>query len=268
MRTVSLFGAALFISALIIGAFGVGSAIWYLSLLGSSAVVSAAGEFGKLALAGVLPPLAAFIVGDRSTKVRSRYEHFYNGVLFALMTSWLSMFITFFVVPQLPVFKFPFLAAELNAMWPALLALVIAIVIGLEYGHKRHQKLLHEYLPFKLALTIPLIALIAGSAGELIRQLASPNPSVYGMIVMVPLILMVGLLVISYFLSTERNAGDRLTEASICASIGLFATMIASQIPYFGFGISTEVIVPSVIGILVWLAFLYFYFYRRTDSLK
>jgi len=268
MRTVSVFGSALFIAAIAVQAVVAGTVLWYLRVFETSAAINAAGAFGLLALAGVLPPLVAFFIGDRSTKVRSRYEHFYNGMLFAFMTIWLSMFITFYVAPLLAGVKVPFLADELSGIWPAMVSLVIAIAIGIEYGHKRHQKLLHEFLPFKLALTIPLIALIAGSAWELIRQLASPNPSVYGMIILLPVILMVGLLVISYFLSVERNAGAKLTEACISASVGLFAIMIASQLRYAGFGIATDILVPSAIGIFVWLAFLYFYFYRRTDKLN
>lgn len=268
MRTVSIFGSALFIAAIIVQVVIAGSVIWYLRIFGSASIVNAAGAFGMLALSGALPPLAAFLIGDRSTKARSRYEHFYNGVLFAFMTTWLGMFITFFIAPLLPQFSLPFLAEELSGLWPAAASLVIAIVVGIEYGRKRHQKQLIEYLPFKLAFTIPLIALIAGSAGELIRQLINPSPTIYGVIVVVPILLMVGLLSISYALSTETKPGDKLTEACVAASVGMFATMVAAQIPYFGFGVSTEIIVPAVVGIMVWLAFLYFYFYRRADRLK
>ena len=268
MRTVSLFGSALFIAAITIQAVVAGTVLWYLRVFETSVAINAAGAFGLLALAGILPPLIAFFIGDRSTKVRSKYEHFYNGMLFAFMTIWLGMFITFYIAPSLSGIKIPFLTNEFGGIWPAMFALAIAIAIGIEYGQKRHQKLLHEFLPFKLALTIPLIALIAGSAWELIRQLASPNPSVYGLMIIMPVILMVGLLVISYTLSTERTPGDKLTEACVSASIGLFAIMIASQLRYAGFGIATDILVPSAIGILVWLAFLYFYFYRRTDKLS
>lgn len=268
MRTVSLFGSALFIVAVIVQAVIAGTVIWHLRVFEASAAISAAGAFGVLTLAGILPPLIAFTIGDRSTKVRSRYEHFYNGILFAFMTIWLGMFIALFVAPRVSGFLPPYVTDDLGGIWPAVLALVVAIVIGIEYGYKRHQKLLHEYLPFKLAFVISLLALIAGSIWELARQLASPNPSVYGIVIMVPILLMIGLLVISYFLSTEKGAGNKLTEACVAASVGLFAIMIASQIPYFGFGISTQIIMPSVIGILVWLTFLYFYFYRQTDSLK
>lgn len=268
MRTISIFGAALFIAAVVIQAIVVGTVVWYYRTFDSSTVGNASGVFSMVALSGLLAPLAAFVVGDRSTKVRSRYEHFYNGVLFALMTIWLSMFIAIFVTPLLPSLQVSSLTNGFNGVWPAIVALVVAIVIGIEYGRKRHQKPLHEYLPFKIALIIPLLALIAHSGWELIRQLASPNPSVYGMMIVVPFILMVGLLVISYFLSTERSSGDKLMEACISASIGLFAMMIAAQIPYFGFGISTEILIPSAIGILVWLSFLYLYFYRRTDKLN
>lgn len=268
MRTISLFGSSLFIAAVAIQAVVVGTVIWHFRILESSVVANASSVFCMLALASLIPPMAAFLIGDRSTKVRSHYEHFYNGVLFAFMTVWLSMFMTFYVVPMLPVVEVPYLTDEFNRLWPAILALAVAIAIGIEYGRKRHQKVLHEYLPFQLAFVIPLFALIAGSAWDLIRQLASPIPSAYGMMIIVPFVLQLGLLAISYYLSTEHSAVGKLTEASIAASIGLFTIMIASQVPYFGFGIATGILVPSAIGIVVWLAFLYFYFYRHTDNLK
>lgn len=268
MRTVSLFGSALFIAAVVVQAIAAGTIIWYLRMFESSTAVNAASAFGVLALSGILPPLIAFMVGDRSTKVRSKYEHFYNGMLFAFMTIWLGMFIALFVAPRVSGFLAPYITDELGGIWPAVLALAIAIALGIEYGHKRHQKLLHEFLPFKLAFIIPLLSLIAGSAWELIRQIASPKPSVYGAVIVLPLLLMVGLIVISYFLSREQTPGNKMSEACISASIGLFAIMTASQIPYFGFGISTEIVVPSAVGILVWLAFLYYYYYRQTDKLN
>ena len=242
--------------------------IWYMRLFQSSAAINAIGAFSVLALSGIVPPLAAFIIGDRSTRPRSRYEHFYNGTLFAFMAIWLNMFIALFIAPRVTGFIKPYITSDLSGIWPAIVALVITIVIGIEYGRKRHQKLLREFLPFQLAFAISLLTLIAGSAWELIRQLASPNPSVYGAMIVLPLILMVILVVISYYLSSERGILNKLTEACIAASVGLFAAMAASQVPYFGFGVSTEIIVPSAIGILVWLAFLYFYFYRRTDKLS
>ncbi len=268
MRAVSLFGSALFIIAVAVQSVATGAIIWYFGVSQSYMSANTVGLFCVLALAALLPPLAAFMIGDRSTKVRSHYEHFYNGVLFAFMTIWLSTFISFYVAPALFSFELPYLAGDFYSVLPAVIALGLVIAIGVGYGHKRHQKLLHEYLPFKLAFIIPLLALVAGGAWDLVHQLADPNPSVYGMMVVVPVIIQVAMLGISYLLSSERKVGDRLVEASVCASIGFFAAMIAGQLPYFGFGIATDIIVPSAIGVLVWLAFLYFYFYRRTDKLN
>ncbi len=268
MRTVSLFGVGLFIAALVVQSIVVGNIVWYFTMLKSSAGVNGAAVFAMFALAGLLAPLAAFLIGDRSTKIRSRYEHFYNGVLFAFMAVWLSMFLEFYVAPLMPGLKVPYLGDTMQALWPIVAALVVSIVIGIEYGHKRHQKLLHEYVPFQIALTVPLIALIAGSAWGLIRQLASPYPSAYGMVIIVPLLLWLVLLGISYYLSTEKTMPGKITESCVSASIGLFAVMIASQIPYYGFGLATDILVPSAIGTLVWLAFVYVYYYRLTDKLS
>lgn len=268
MRTVSLFGVGLFVAAIIVQAAVVGNIVWYFTMLKSSASVNGIGLFAMLALAGLLAPLAAFMIGDRSTKVRSRYEHFYNGVLFAFMVVWLSMFFTYYVAPLMPGFKLPLVSSDFNALWPVIIALVISIVIGVEYGYKRHQKLLHEYLPFQLALVLPLLALILGSAWGLLHQLASPYPSAYGMVIVVPLLLWLVLLGISYYLSTERTMSGKVTESCVSASIGLFAVMIASQIPFYGFGLATDILVPSAIGTLVWLAFVYAYYYRLTDKLS
>ena len=107
MRTVSLFGTGLFVAAVAVQAVLAGTAIWYMRLFQSSAAINAIGAFSVLALSGIVPPLAAFIIGDRSTRPRSRYEHFYNGTLFAFMAIWLNMFIALFIAPRVTGFIKP-----------------------------------------------------------------------------------------------------------------------------------------------------------------
>lgn len=265
MKVVSLFGIGLFVLAVIVQATLAGSVFWHLSLLESGRYVNVAGSFLLIVLAAILPPVAAYFIGDKSTKNRSQYEHHYNGVLFALLSVWITLAVTVYIVPAIPMVTIPYVTDEFNKLWPAVVAVIVAIAIGITYGHKRHQVLLHEYLPFQVALITPLAALVASSAIGTVAELANPLPSAYGMLMLVPLFVMGLMLVVPLILSAEKSLMGKLTEAVLAASVGLFAVMIASQIPFFGLGIGTDIIIPALAGLVTWLAYLYYYYYRKTD---
>ena len=263
MRTVSLFGVALFIAAVIIQAAVVGTTIWHLGFATANARVNAAFLLGVVALSGLLPPLVAFTIGERSTQTRSRYEHFYNGVLFAMLAIWVVMFISLLVSPLVAANA----PAQFNTLWPAMVAIVVVLCLGLAYGKKRHQKLLHEYQPFQLALVLSLFVLVAMSMVELMGRLISPYPTAYGLAIVVPVLMQLTMVAVPYHLSKEKTMLGKLTEAAIAASVGLFAAMVGGQIPLNNRIAAMDILVPALIGMLVWVAFVYYYFYRVRDRL-
>lgn len=265
MKVVSLFGVALFVAAVAVQAVLAGTTYWHLRTFDIDGGVNAAGSFLLVMVAALIPPLAAYLVGDKATKVRSEYEHHYNGILFAFLTVWLGLAVTVVAGSTLGEVRIPYLDAELNRLWPAAIALMIAIAIGISYGAHRHQKPLHDYLLFKLVFIGALATFIAAGFISTLVDILSPYPSIYGWALLVPIAIVVLMMVVPLTLSKEKTFTGKLMEAMLAVSAGIFAIMVASQIPFSGLGIATSIVVPALVGIVTWLAFLYYYFYRKTD---
>lgn len=263
MRTVSLFGAALFVAAVVVQTFAVGSLLWRTSLTESESAASPLLLVSMVLASALLTPLIAFTIGDKATKARSRYEHFYNGVLFALLAIWLGILVGQFIVP-LFVSGLSYVA---SMAWSAVIVIAMVLGLGVAYGKKRHQKLLHEYEPYQIALVLTLFALVATSLLQLVTSLLNPYPTEYGFAIVIPALMQVVMIVVPYRLSREKTVLGRLTESAIAASIGFTAVMIVGQIPMYGLGAATNIIVPSAVGVIVWLAYLYQYYYRVRDRL-
>lgn len=260
MRTVSVFGTAIFVAFVAVQSFTVGSAILQYGELQIGGVV--AGNIIGALVAFAIPPVAYFI-GDNSTKSRSRYEHYYNGVLFALMSLGLGLLISLFLYAFIPGASDFLNTTVLSQFIPSVIALCIALIVGRAYHKKRHQHELDAYRPFQVAFITPMLLMSVAGVVALIGDAFGSARGVWHDVAAIQLLLMVVMLVVPLFLTHRTTLPGRLMDTYIAFGIGTLSILVFSQVSLQGFGDLIDPLIPFMLGSLVWLAFVYYYFYRK-----
>jgi hypothetical protein len=260
MRTVSMFGTALFVAFVIVNAFMVGSTALVLGELKMSHII--AGNI-VVALAAFAIPLVAYFIGDSSTNSRSKYEHYYNGVLFAFMSFGLSLLVSLFMYAFIPGAVELLNLNQFAQFIPSLIALAIALLIGRLYHKQRHQKQLDAHLPFQVAYITPMLLLAVAGAFSLFSDAFGSTRGAWHDVAAIQLLLMMVMIFVPLFLSHRTTLLGKLTDTFIAFGIGNLAVIVFSQISMKGFGDLIDPLIPFIMGTLVWLAFVYYYYYRK-----
>lgn len=208
-------------------------------------------------MAAIIPPAVAFFAGERLAKPRTKYEHMYNGVLFAFLAIWLSATLSALVFTFMPVPLALAVPFEYLEFLPQLGALAIVTVLAFAYGKKYKHIVLHDFKPYQYLLigcmgvifAMGAMSFAIGAEGQAIELIAMAT---LGMLVSF------GMIVIPYIFSNETRPLTRLTHACLAGSIGIWsligmATMLGSA-PKLE---SLQVIIPSVTGLAAWFVYIY-----------
>lgn len=103
-------------------------------------------------LTGVLPPLVAYLVGEKLVKPRSKYEHYYNGVLFAFLSVWVSAIVGALMFSFVPMPTGLIIPIEYLQYLPQLTALGVVLLLAYLYGKKYKKVALHDFWLYQALL--------------------------------------------------------------------------------------------------------------------
>lgn len=209
------------------------------------------------AVATILPALAAYFIGDKSTRSKKGTLHHYNGVLFGLAAYWVAMltswigFSTVFGVSDQP-YPAPLIATNVA---PVLLTIAIMITLAVVFAKKqgKNTSALH-FLPYQLTL---VIAAVGAFAAPYISN--SPYVTFAGI---GNLLIPVGATALAYLvLGKQKLTGlARLSDALIAMTVGWITVWVAqsflSLLPYQSTHQFIELLSYGI-GLITLLAYLY-----------
>jgi hypothetical protein len=207
------------------------------------------------AIATILPMLAAYFIGDKSTRSKKETLHHYNGVLFGFAAYWVAMlmswigFSTVFGVSDQP-YPVPLIATNVT---PVVLTIVIMSILAVVFAKKqRNNTSALEFLPYQLVLTISV-------AGTFLVPYISESPYVTFPSIGY-LIIPVAVSAIAYAILKKQKVSRfaRLSDALVAMTIGWVTVWITqsflsfSQLPY-----QVTSIAAYAIGLIALGAYLY-----------
>lgn len=207
------------------------------------------------AVATILPALAAYFIGDKSTRSRKDTLHHYNGVLFGFAAYWVSMFMswigfsTVFGVSDHP-FPTPLIATNLA---PVVLTIIIMTILAVAFAKKRNKnESVLQFLPYQLILLISV-------AGTFVAPYISDSLYVTfaGILILMIPVVITG---IAYVLLRKQKTSGlaRLSDALIAMSIGWIAVWVFdSFIGYLQLPNPIVGIPAYVVGLVVFGVYLY-----------
>lgn len=208
-------------------------------------------------LAGIVPPLVAYVAGEKLAKPRTKYEHYYNGVLFAFLAIWLSAAISavfFSFVPMPATLMIPF---EYLQYVPQVLALLIVVLLAYLYGKKYKKVPLHDFKPYRLLLVgCMLVLFLVGTLQLLVTAYSQAAELV--VIGALGILISIGMVVVPYAFSYETHSMSRLTHACIAGSIGIWSLAAMASLPFYAFKLEAlQVMVPAVVSLAAWFVYIY-----------
>lgn len=208
-------------------------------------------------LAGIIPPLVAYLVGEKLAKPRARYEHYYNGVLFAFLAIWLSAAISSVLFSFVPVPTNLIIPFEYIQYIPQLVSLAIVVLLAALYGKKYKKVPLHDFTPYRLLLIGCIMTLFL--VGTLLFMVSAYSQA--GELVVVGILgilISLGMIVVPYAFSHEIHSMARLTYACIAGSIGIWSLAAMTSLPFYAFRLEAlQVMVPAVVSLAAWFVYIY-----------
>ena len=207
--------------------------------------------------AAIVPFLVAYIIGDKATRVKNKVTHHYNGVLFGALAYWLSQL--FASIGTLPFQVSGAVvdttwAAPIANMWPIVATIILITIIAVSY-HAKKQKVgesVLQYRPYQVLLFLSVIVSLVLSQ----QFLAEGYQLTGGLLnIAVPLVL-IG---ISYRVIAKAYPSKlaRLVVAIVAVTFGYLAMRLSMELTY---NVAYSVflgIVATVIGVAVWLGYLW-----------
>ena len=208
------------------------------------------------AVATILPALAAYFIGDKSTRSKKDTLRHYNGVLFGFAAYWVAMlmswvgFSTVFGVSNQP-YPAPLIATNVA---PVVLTIILMIILAVAFAKKRNKnESVLQFLPYQFILIISVV-------GTFIAPYVSDSPYVtFAGIgnLLIPAVVTGLAYVVLRKQKISRLA--RLSDALIAMSIGWIAVWVSDsfigflQLPY-----PIASIPAYVVGLVVFGVYLYF----------
>jgi len=206
--------------------------------------------------AAIVPFLAAYIIGDKSTRVKNKTTHHYNGVLFGVLTYWISLFFSSIgsltlnpireAIPQ-------YWISTIVGSWPILATVLTVAIIAIAY-HAHPQRTagsVLQYRPYQLVLLVSLIAPFALTLPQI-----SSSYLLYTIINITVPFLFVG---ISYLVLKRAQVSRRarLAHAIVAVTFGILALQFTAQLTSL-FQYNTLIsYVMTAAGAAVWVLYLW-----------
>ena len=235
MRVTVYFGYALFITAIVLLAMNLFP--WFNPNDPNSFNEYSLLFAATLILSALLPPIAGYFIGDRSSKVRSPLVHHYNGVLFAVLGFWLSAVLAT-TASVLGWFDFVN-SMELHALTtllPPLVTVAILVALGVFYAkHTRHQKGLDDYVPYRAVFISSFVSLFLMSGITVVRDAFTGYDAWSSLAALVlPSILLVAFTAFGAWLLGRANGtvGERIMHSLVATSYVLVAITLIGQISF------------------------------------
>lgn len=182
-----------------------------------------------LTVGALLPVIVGYVAGDQAVKSKSKLQHHFNGMLFALLGYWV-MTVATVLVASLP-YEFSREAYNLRVILVNLLpALAVAVVtVWLALAHTRSAQAKHDLIEYR-----PFIVLLAGFAlvmpvVSLVSSLMSGYLDVFSF---APVAILLGVGLFSY--TTLRKArlkrSVRLAWSAVSVSMAFVAVYVSYQL--------------------------------------
>ena len=210
------------------------------------------------------PPLVGYLAGDGATRSKSKLVHYYNGVLFGVLGVWLwlvATMLTTYAQQWFPISN-SFENTLLN-LTPAIIAALITIALGVYYARStRHQVPLIDYRPFRIAIIISALILIASVAISAIVSAGGSST--------LPLTLLINLVTPALFMLVAGfagywiigraggTAGERIVRSVIAVGLAVVGLTIFGQLASFLAPSLNHDLIFYAVGFvgLVWLMYL------------
>lgn len=183
---------------------------------------------GSLVAGAVLPTLIAYILGDKSTRTKSKLDHHFNGVLFAIASYWLS---NLFVIVNSDFVRdiqndFPLPIATIIDAWPIFAVVLILAVVAIIFAKNNNKITLLELRPYQYILLGSIMAQFGyGIVYSLFHDTNYFTPVV--LYCLIPILIFSVLFIAMSHIDIPKQF--RLTSTSVAFSIGFISMTIGSQ---------------------------------------
>jgi MFS family permease len=259
-HTTVVFGYSLF--ALTILNVVISTVIPWVSIITKPHVlVFNASVFSIALVAGaILPVLLSYILGDRSTHVKNKASHHFNGVLFGVAAYWLSVLFTMFGPYSAPIVRenvSGVLGSTIVNGWPIIATTIIMAFVAVSYarGQKKKSSVL-EHRPYQIVLL----------GGVVANFLYMPISELFGSLENLPLIsIYAGAIIIFFavsYVALSKSQPSRLMctlLAVVAITMGFVAFTVAAQLLFGLFSADnflTPMLISGVFGLIVWIGYL------------
>jgi len=202
--------------------------------------------------AAVLPALASYFLGDRSTHSKNKALHHYNGILFGIAAYWVMLllnFVSFGAFSSELLFPYSILVA--NGV-PVGLTIVTMIFLAISYAKKQKRGVsVLQHRPYQIVL---VGAFIASLVVNLLPQYF--DASTYLIIALLYIAIPLSMVVVSYIvLSRLRlNRWECLTASVIAVSMAYISVTSIGQLMSY---ITYIMITPILISFIIWVLYLW-----------
>lgn len=201
-------------------------------------------------ISALLPPVMAYILGDKSTRYSGATRHHFNGVLFSLASFWLSILFGMISSETIQPLRKAFgdIPAMILNAWPLVAIILIMGLVAVYYAHHQHrQDTVLDSKPYQIMLFGSMIATLLYMLASQLFTIAT-----YSVASLLYIILPIAFVAMSY-VALRRGQPLRLPYAVIATSIGLCATALAGQfIALWSF----DMLASCTIGLWVWASYL------------
>jgi hypothetical protein len=207
------------------------------------------------AIASLLPALAAYVIGDKSTRSRKETLHHYNGVLFGFAAYWIASFLgwigftTLFGLSDQP-FPIPLIATNVI---PVILTIVVMILLAFTFARvsSKNASVL-QFQPYQFTLLVSVLGTF------IIPYLTNSADIVVASMGMIGIPLVVTALAYSVLLKQKISKLARLTDAMIAMSIGWITVWVAySFVSYLQLPYQYLSIISYTIGVIAFVVYLF-----------
>lgn len=183
---------------------------------------------GSLIAGAVLPTLIAYILGDKSTRTKSKIDHHFNGVLFAIASYWLS---NLFVIVNSDFIRniqnnFPLPIATIINAWPIFAVVLILAIVAIIFAKNNNKITLLEFRPYRYILLCSIIAQFG--YGIVYSLFHDPNYFMpIALYCLIPMLIFSVLFIAVSHIDIPKQL--RITTTAVAFSIGFISMTIGSQ---------------------------------------
>lgn len=181
----------------------------------------------SLTLGAILPVFVAYIIGDHAVRSKSRVQHHFNGMVFALFAYFLMISLTVFIaVPHGILGDNPISRAVLINSIPSVgIVLVTTFFAVLHVRSRQAKKDILEYKPFSISFLVLVLLL---PIWFVLNNLMTGNTGSY---ILTPLIavLLPGVIAYVSIRRAKYSQYIKIVWSAVAIAVGYLALYVASQ---------------------------------------